>query len=107
MKTQSNNKRKFVESDVYNIVISFNENPIHTEECDMYEYDVVYVQKNELSYSNIVSTIIRDQYSDDKMQAIINNYLLDGSDEHVFEFNELQSWRKQAKEVAKKVLENL
>ena len=39
------------------------------------------------------------------MQAIINNHLLDPTDEeHEAEFNEMQAWRKHAKEVADHVL---
>ena len=40
------------------------------------------------------------------MQSIINNYLLDPTDETIVkEFNEMQAWRKEAKEIAKEALE--
>ena len=39
------------------------------------------------------------------MQAIINNYLLDPSNQQsIEEFNQMQEWRKHAKELAKEIL---
>ena len=38
------------------------------------------------------------------MQAIINNQLLEPSEEHVKEFMEMQEWRKFAKSYAKEIL---
>lgn len=39
------------------------------------------------------------------MTAIINNHLLDdGNEEHSEEWSEMQAWRKEAKEIAKKML---
>jgi hypothetical protein len=40
------------------------------------------------------------------MQATINNYLLDPNDAYAIEeFNKMQAWRKEAKEIAKQALE--
>jgi hypothetical protein len=45
------------------------------------------------------------KYNNDKIQAIINNYLLDNSDENIIkEFNEMQEWRKISKQLAKDIL---
>ena len=58
-------------------------------------------------YGHIVSSIIRSKYDDNEMQAIINNYLLDQSEEHTEKFNKMQLWRNKAKEVAKEVMSQL
>jgi len=42
------------------------------------------------------------------MEAIINNYLADPSDEGILEeFNQMQTWRKEAKALAKEILAEL
>lgn len=61
------------------------------------------------TYDGIVSSIISAAYPADKMQAIINNHLLEGDDEdgdHEAEFKAMQNWRKHAKEIAREVMEN-
>lgn len=59
------------------------------------------------TYDLLVSLIIREKYSDDKMQAVINNFLLENDNtEHEEEFKQMQSWRKHAKEIAKQILEH-
>lgn len=61
------------------------------------------------SYDSIVSAIVSAAYPADKMQAIINNHLLEGDDEdseHEAEFKAMQDWRKHAKEIAKEVVES-
>ena len=68
----------------------------------LYQWEVVRV--DEMKYDKLVSAIIKSHFNDDKIQAIINNYLLDSSEEHVKEFNELQEWRKRAKQIAKEIL---
>ena len=62
------------------------------------------VRVDEMKYDKLVSAIIKSHFNDDKIQAIINNYLLDSSEEHVKEFNELQEWRKRAKQISKDIL---
>ena len=57
------------------------------------------------TYENIVSAIINQKYSSDEMQAIINNYLLD-NDAYKAEFDEMQNYRKKAKEIAKNLIEH-
>lgn len=57
------------------------------------------------TYDSIVNAIVCDRYPADKMQAIINNHLLEGeSKEHEAEFAEMQAWRVKAKSVAKEVV---
>ncbi len=58
-------------------------------------------------YSAIVDALVTENYPTDKMQAVVNNYLLDPNDEDVVaEFNEMQEWRKHAKAIAKELLES-
>lgn len=59
------------------------------------------------NYSGIVDALVVAKYPNDKMQAIINNYLLDSSDELILqEFNEMQEWRKLSKIIAEDILCN-
>jgi hypothetical protein len=52
-----------------------------------------------------VDEFIKLIYSDKQMFAIINNYLLDPSNETTLnEFNEMQAVRKEAKDLAKDIL---
>ena len=58
-----------------------------------------------LTYDRLVDSIISNFYTNGKMQAVINNYLLDPSNEEaIAEFNEMQEFRAYAKEVAKEAL---
>lgn len=83
---------------------------IITIKFDSYdEHTVLRVPLHKLSYDDLVSILINIQYSQDKMQAIINNYLLDKEtdDTVVKEFNEMQEWRKLSKVVAKDILSRI
>lgn len=69
--------------------------------CTMENVDVFGTR----TYDGIVNAIICDHYPADKMQAIINNHLLESeSKEHQEEFAEMQAWRAKAKSVAKEVV---
>lgn len=69
--------------------------------CTMENVDVFGTR----TYDGIVNAIVCDHYPADKMQAIINNYLLETeSKEHQAEFAEMQAWRAKAKSVAKEVV---
>lgn len=69
--------------------------------CSMENIDVY----GSRTYDSIVNAIVCDHYPADKMQAIINNHLLESeSKEHQAEFAEMQAWRVKAKSVAKEVL---
>lgn len=57
-----------------------------------------------LSYERIVSAIVEDGYPADKMQAVVNNYLLNPSDADITAaFNTMQDWRKMAKQIGRKI----
>lgn len=69
--------------------------------CTMENVDVFGTR----TYDGIVNAIVCDHYPADKMQAIINNHLLESeSKEHEAEFAEMQAWRVKAKSVAKEVV---
>lgn len=70
-----------------------------------YKYQTYTLKPAVLDYDNIVNAIISKEYPSDKMQAIINNYLLDPSNEDTTkEFNDMQAFRKKAKDWAKDLL---
>lgn len=72
---------------------------------EMYQYEQIVIEYNKFNYSGIVDALITYKYPIDKMQAVINNYLLDPEDAYsVDEFNKMQAWRKEAKEIAKEAL---
>ena len=73
---------------------------------DMYRYEPIKIEYNKFDYAGIVDALIQHKYPIDKMQAAINNYLLDPNDSYAIEeFNKMQAWRKEAKEIAKQALE--
>ena len=72
---------------------------------EMFKWEQVSVSYDKWDYSGVVDALISHKYPIDKMQAVINNYLLDPNDEYaISEFNAMQAWRKEAKEIAKEVL---
>ena len=55
--------------------------------------------------SNLINAFVREKYSVSQVEAIINNYLLDATnEEYLKEFNDMQEWRKEAKSIAKKIV---
>lgn len=70
-----------------------------------YKYQTYTLKPAVLDYDSIVNAIISEEYPNDKMQAVINNYLLDPSNEDTTkEFNDMQAFRKKAKDWAKDLL---
>jgi hypothetical protein len=70
-----------------------------------FEWESVEMPQTKWDYSGVVDALISYKYPIDKMQATINNYLLDPNDDYaVSEFHKMQEWRKEAKEIAKEVL---
>ncbi len=63
-----------------------------------------------ISRDKVIDAIVTAAYPSDVMQAIVNNHLMDEADdedyeEHQAEWTAMQQWRKQAKQVAKEVME--
>ena len=84
-------------------VVRFNIEFDSTE--DEWRYDEVKLPYGKFDYDTIVNAIIEFKYPADKMQAVINNYLLDNDDaDSIKEFTEMQQWRKFAKTYAKEIL---
>lgn len=69
-------------------------------------YNGVSIESDTLDcYSVVVEKLIRDKYSVSQVEAIVNNYLSDTSnEEYLKEFNDMQEWRKKAKSIAKKIV---
>ena len=62
---------------------------------------------DDIKYNVLVAHIIKAYYDDNKMAAIVNNYIMDQDDEeHKTEFLEMQRIRKLAKESAKYIIKN-
>ena len=114
MELQSNNKRSLYTRMGKRVLICWNERKETIqpeteggEPITMYRYSYVKVLFP-FTYESLVSSIIRSEYNDDKMQAVINNYLDNPTDEkRLQEFTDMQNWRKEAKEVAHEVMESL
>ena len=74
------------------------------KEAHKFRYESVDLPIGKWGYSNLVDALITYKYPNDKMTAIVNNYLLDPNDEEALqEFTQMQEWRKFAKELAKSV----
>ena len=70
-----------------------------------FEWESVDMPQTKWDYAGVVDALIQYKYPIDKMQAVINNYLLDPEDVYAIdEFNKMQAWRKEAKEIAKEAL---
>jgi hypothetical protein len=70
-----------------------------------YIFDQIKIEYDKWDYSGVVDALISYKYPIDKMQAVINNYLLEPeNEEYIRVFNEMQAWRKEAKEIAKEAL---
>lgn len=66
------------------------------------------VKFTKFNYSGLVDELISVKYSPDTMTAIINNYLLDQDDvDAKSEFNEMQKYRKEAKLIARSIVDNI
>ena len=70
-----------------------------------FEWESVDMPQTKWNYPGVVDALVQYKYPNDKMQAVINNYLLDPYDEYaISEFHKMQAWRKEAKEIAKEAL---
>lgn len=57
------------------------------------------------SRARIIDTIISSRYDNSEEKAIMNNHMMDPTDEHEAEFEEYKKWRAHAKAIAYHVLE--
>ena len=73
----------------------------------VFEAYVVRVQQP-VDRSKVIDAIVTAEYPNDRMQAVVNNYLANQKDaERKQEFNDMQNWRAHAKEVATEAIEAL
>ena len=67
-------------------------------------YDTVPIAPERFNYEGVVDAIVSHKFPNDRMQAVINNYLLDTTDDQaVREFREMQFWRTEAKAIAREI----
>ncbi|GEM_PF-3629418 len=70
-----------------------------------FRYKAVTLEPGVWHYDAIVSALVSAEYPRDKMDAIVNNYLADPTNDNaVEEMLEMQNWRKAAKQTAKELL---
>ncbi len=88
--------------------IAFDVHIVKEGENEQYKWCEITLPVGTPTYSQLVSAIIHGRYSDDAMEAIIKNYLLEDEDsEHQKEWNDMQMWRVEAKRMAKEILEEI
>lgn len=70
-----------------------------------FKHQAVTLEPGVWHYDAIVSALVSAEYPRDKMDAIVNNYLADPTNDNAIEeMLEMQNWRKAAKQIAKEVL---
>lgn len=86
-------------------LINFDVREEKDSEQGKYSYLQVEMYPSQMRRSAIISAVIRAKYDQDEMEAIINNYLEDPTDEDaLLEIHEMQSWRCMAKHIATEAL---
>ena len=77
--------------------------PFILSEEPEYRWIEISLRSYKYNYDNLVDAVIGIKYSYKEMFAILNNYLLDPKNsDAVKAFNDMQEWRKTAKDFAKK-----
>lgn len=73
---------------------------------DGYKWKSYTLPPDILDYDSITNTLISDEYPCDKMQSVINNYLVSKEDPTILkEFNTMQDFRAKSKSEAKAILD--
>lgn len=79
-----------------------NDEPGSENANQRYMYGSVRLAPGVADYGSIVAALVNNEFDRDKMQAIINNFLLDGDDQEVVEeFDQMQAFRRFAKRIAR------
>ena len=87
--------------------INFNVKAIELDGETHYEYNSVTLPPGTWDYDSIIDALVSEIYPNDKMWAVVNNYLGNPNDEAVVaEYNEMQEWRERSKALATKLLES-
>ena len=77
--------------------------------CTAYSYEGpeldggTLINAEKAGYDDFVAGLVRLKYSQNQVEAILLNYG-DGSEEHLAEYNELQLYRKECKQIASEIL---
>lgn len=74
------------------------------EEGKESETEEIKIIPGKFTYGGIVDALVTKEYPIDVMQAVQNNYLLDPVT-YKSEFDLMQAWRAEAKEIAKAAIE--
>ena len=77
MKTMGNKPsplKSFLKDNYKNYIFNFNIKSINQDE---WEFDSIEIPSGNLNYDDMLNIIISEKYPSDKMQAIINNYILE------------------------------
>lgn len=113
-KNEFDNRPSLVSDESKNVLISFDIEAVEKEIPSMdggepvvreiFEANTVRVEKP-VERSKVIDAIISAEYPNDKMQAVVNNYLATPKDaERKAEFEAMQAWRVKAKQVADEVM---
>lgn len=89
------------------LVLRFSIERTDTEEGTQYTYKEIIGNPGRATYDEFVGAVINFEYPYDKVEAIRNNYLLDGQscEEHRLEFQKFQEFRDYAKSLVTRILE--
>ena len=88
-------------------LINFDIREEQDSEQGKYSYLQVEMYPSQMRRSAIISAVIRAKYNQDEMEAIINNYLEDPTDEGALaDIHEMQTWRCLAKLIATEALQS-
>lgn len=86
-------------------LINFDVREEQDSEQGKYSYLQVEMYPSQMRRPAIISAVIRAKYGQDEMEAIINNYLEDPTDEaSTADLHEMRRWRHMAKLVATEAL---
>ena len=113
-KNEFDNRPSLVSDESKNVLISFDIEAVEKEIPSMdggepvvreiFEANTVRVEKP-VERSKVIDAIISAEYPNDKMQAVVNNYLATPKDaDRKAEFEAMQAWRVKAKQVADEVM---
>lgn len=93
-----------------NYIVNFNfEQIINRQNRQVWQFNYICIP-SPLSYSLVLSCLIKAMYSDENALAIVLNYNnpLDSQEkqeEHALEYSKLQQWRAEAKTIAREAME--
>jgi len=104
------------EGSLLRIFFDYQDVPVTEEDGDIQKYVCENVDVEGRTYEDIVSALIRSQYSQDRVEAIVANYevakdaastITDAKRaEYITDYNGYQAFRDKAKQIAQTVITN-